>query len=372
MTAIRTPLAAAALVAASVIVSHGPSAVAQSPVARVPSATLAPTAVISFGAATDSNSPALWETVNGRPTMFLFTSFNGWSTRLAGIQLSTLAAVGRVAFHSPPPHGVWFEAILPDVDGTWYGYYHNERPADVCGDVTRMLPRIGAARSTDFGATWEDLGTILEAPPDSYDCATTNRYFVGGVGDFSAILDRESRYLYFFFSQYADREGSQGVAIARMPWAFRDQPRGRASVWWRGMVWVPPRRVLNDGEVSSTEYTYSPGMPIYRVSDDWHSGQTVDAFWGPSVHWNTFLEQYVMLLNRAIDADWRQEGIYVAFSPTLDDPRSWSTPRRLLAGGDWYPQVLGLAAGVGTDKVAGEQARLFIGGRSRYVITFSR
>jgi hypothetical protein len=234
-----------------------------------------------------------------------------------------------------------------------------------------MLPRIGAARSSDFGATWEDLGTILEAPPESYDCATANRYFVGGVGDFSAILDRDSRYLYFFFSQYADREGSQGVAVGRMPWAFRDRPRGRVSVWWRGMVWVPPRRVMQDVEMP-TEYTYSGGMPIYRVMDDWHAGQTVDAFWGPSVHWNTFLEQYVMLLNRAVDNEWRQEGIYVAFSPTLDDPRSWSTPRRLLAGGDWYPQVLGLESGVGTDRVAGERARLFIAGRSRYLITFAR
>jgi hypothetical protein len=371
MRRLRTVLAIGALVAALAIAAERGPAAAQTPAARIPTATLLSTTMLTFDAPADSNSPAVWETVNGRLQLFLFTSFNGWSTRLFGTQVSSLAPVGRVAFDAPPPHGVWFEAIIPDVDGTWYGYYHNERPAEVCGDATRMLPRIGAARSSDFGATWEDLGTILEAPPESYDCATANRYFVGGVGDFSAILDRDSRYLYFFFSQYADREGSQGVAVGRMPWAFRDRPRGRVSVWWRGMVWVPPRRVMQDVEMP-TEYTYSGGMPIYRVMDDWHAGQTVDAFWGPSVHWNTFLEQYVMLLNRAVDNEWRQEGIYVAFSPTLDDPRSWSTPRRLLAGGDWYPQVLGLESGVGTDRVAGERARLFIAGRSRYLITFAR
>jgi hypothetical protein len=113
-------------------------------------------------------------------------------------------------------------------------------------------------------------------------------------------------------------------------------------------------------------------MPVYRAADDWHTGLTVDAFWGPSVHWNTHVEQYVMLLNRAADSAWRQEGIYVAFSPTLADPASWSAPQRLLVGGDWYPQVLGSETGSGTDKVAGERARLFIAGRSRHTIQFTR
>ena len=40
-------------------------------------------------------------------------------------------------------------------------------------------------------------------------------------------------------------------------------------------------------------------------------------FWGPAIHWNTYLEQYVMLLNRAKDDQFGQEGIYVSFSPTL-------------------------------------------------------
>jgi hypothetical protein len=369
----RILLPLCAVLVACVLMTMGGALVAQSPVSRTPSATLVPATTVSFNGLADSNSPAVWEVVNGRRLLFLFTSFNGWSTRQFGTQLTTLTSVGPVAFDAPPPHGVWLEAIVPDADGTWYGYYHNERPADVCGDTSRMLPRIGAARSRDFGATWEDLGIVLEAPPDSHDCATTNRYFVGGVGDFSAILDHNARYLYFFFSQYANREGTQGVAVARMPWAFRDQPRGRVAVWWRGMAWAPPRRIRQemDGEERlPAEYAYWAGMPIYRAADDWHAGQTVDAFWGPSVHWNTYLEQYVMLLNRAIDSNWRQEGIYVAFAPTLDDPTAWSAPMRLLSGGDWYPQVIGLESEGGTDKIAGQRARLFLEGRSRYFIEF--
>ncbi len=38
------------------------------------------------------------------------------------------------------------------------------------------------------GLTWEDLGIVLEAPPDSTACASTNRFVLGGVGDVSAML----------------------------------------------------------------------------------------------------------------------------------------------------------------------------------------
>lgn len=363
----RTSILIVAALTAAALLSVRPSA--QS-VARTPTATLIPASTLTFASSADSNSPAVWEMVAGRTTLTLLTSFNGWPTRHVGTQVAGLSSRGAISFAAPPPHGVWMEAIVPDVDGTWYGYYHNELPAEVCGDGTHMLPRIGAARSTDSGATWEDLGVILEAPRGWFECQTANRYFVGGVGDFSAILDRESKDLYFFFSQYASRESTQGVAVARMAWADRDSPVGRVSVWWRGSAWIPTfRRRLED---ESIQYSYPAGTPIYRAQDGWHDDQIVDAFWGPSVHWNTYLEQYVMLLNRARDADWHQEGIYIAFSPKLGDPSTWSTPQRLLTGGMWYPQVLGLEPGVGTDKVAGERARLFVGGRSHYFIEFEK
>jgi hypothetical protein len=342
--------------------------VAQTP--GTPKTTLIPAPPITFGGQADSNSPAVWELVSGHLILSVLTSFSGWPTRHTGAQVGTLAHQGPIEFAARPPHGVWMETIIPDVDGTWYGYYHNELPAELCGDTRRTLPRIGAARSYDFGATWEDLGVILEAPRGWHDCTTPNRYFVGGVGDFSAILDRDARDVYFFFSQYADRTSVQGVAVARLPWALRDRPVGRLSVWWRDTTWIPVRRMRQDD--GTLRYFYPAGTPIYPAQDDWHEGETVDAFWGPSIHWNTYLEQYVMLLNRARNTDWQQEGIYIAYAPTLDDPRAWSVPQRLLAGGSWYPQVIGLEPGSGTDKVAGERARLFISGRSNFFIDFER
>ena len=328
-----------------------------------------PAPAITLGNA-DSNSPAVWDLVNGRPYLFAFTSINGWSTRHAGPQLSSLLRLAGIEFIERPQHGVWFEAVVADADGSWYGYYHNEIPAHVCNDPRRMIPRIGAARSDDQGATWEDLGIILEAPKGWHDCASSNDYFVGGVGDFSVILDQDQRYIYFFVSQYGSRQETQGVAVARMPWAFRGRPKGHMSLWWRDTVWVPTRRLRSDDE--EARYAYPAGAPIHRVSDGWHDGERVDAFWGPSVHWNTHLQQYVMLLNRASDSAWRQEGIYVSYNRSLESPNGWSMPRRLIAGGMWYPQVIGTEAGVGTDKLAGERARFFMSGRSQYLIQFTR
>jgi hypothetical protein len=79
-----------------------------------------------------------------------------------------------------------------------------------------------------------------------------------------------------------------------------------------------------------------------------------------------------MLLNRAKDEQFGQDGIYVAFAPTLADPRAWSAPVRLLAGGGWYPQVAGLEPGSGTDRQAGARARLFLTGVSAHLVEFAR
>jgi hypothetical protein len=79
-----------------------------------------------------------------------------------------------------------------------------------------------------------------------------------------------------------------------------------------------------------------------------------------------------MLLNHAKDSAYNEEGIYVAFAPTLDDPLLWSTPTKILSGGSWYPQVIGTEPGMGTDKVAGQTARFFMKGESSHLITFSK
>ena len=314
----------------------------------------------------DSNSPAVWQRVGGLNQLLVFTSVNGQPSLATGPQLDRLTVPLPVVIDPWPGEGVWMEATVADVDGRLYGYYHNEISATVCPGSGKVIPRIGAARSDDHGLTWTALGLVLEAPPGSFDCQTNDLYFVGGVGDFSVQLDPASRDLYFFYSQYTRR--SQGVGMARLAWADRDNPTGKVMVFNNG-VWLPARSfAFSNGMV---RWFYPPAVPIFPTTEPFNDDDTeVDAFWGPAVHWNAYLEQYVMLLNRAKDTNWKQDGIYVSFNRRLDDPAGWSQPVKVLGGGRWYPQVMGVEAGSGTDKVAGRWARFFMGGTSEHLIQF--
>ena len=340
---------------------------------RVPRTTLQLAPPLALPGEVDSNSPALWDLEAGRNTLFVMTSFAGQPHLASGPSLTQLGAAQQVT--SQPDHGFWMEAVVADDAGTWYGYYHNELPAITCGRPDRFVARIGAARSVDHGRTWEDLGIILEAPPDSVACGSSNRYVIGGAGDLSVMLDANKTDLYLFFSQYENAQALQGVAVGRLLWANRDRPAGRVSVWNDG-IWRYGRVsrtliVTPDGMSRRIWFAYPVGTPLVPTTEAWHDADNkVNAFWGPSVHWNTTLEQYVMLLNRAADENYTQEGIYVSFAPRLDDPRLWSPPQKILEGGKWYPQVMGLSAGSGTDKLADGVARFFMSGRSDFTIRF--
>ncbi|HKE83073.1 MAG TPA: hypothetical protein VKB50_04930 [Vicinamibacterales bacterium] len=344
--------------------------IAQNTAPATPRAELTTAPLIRFTGNVDSNSPAIWQRINGLNQMLVLTSTAGQPSLASGPQLRRLSDPAPIVMNPWPGGGIWMEAVVADDDGTLYGYYHNEMGATMCrGDSrTKVIPRIGAARSRDRGATWEPLGLVLEAPPGSFDCKTNNMYFVGGVGDFSVRLDPDSRDLYFFYSQYIRFDRLQGVGVARLAWADRDNPTGKIMVW-NTRTWLPVRiTALSDG---TTRAAYPPAVPIFPALEPWHDDdEDVDAFWGPSVHWNTYLEQYVMLLNHAKNDAWSQEGIYVSFAPRLDDPTLWTKPVKILDGGVWYPQVMGLEDGSGTDKVAGRWARFFMGGVSEYLIQF--
>lgn len=309
----------------------------------------------------DCNNPVHWD----GDTLYVFNSA-GHPWRSAGPSLfHPQTNYVRCEYNNPASGGRWIECTWKAEDGMLYGWYHFE-PSGICPgshpDSPKMnltAPRIGAVKSGDNGATWHDLGIVLEAPPDSLKCDTTNYYFAGGNGDFSVMLDGRKQFLYFLFSNYPKDIPEQGVAVARMLWADRDQPVGK--VWkWRGGKWEEPGL---GGHVT----------PIFPVATDWHRTEA-DAFWGPSIHWNTHLRQYVILLNRAKDRRWSQEGLYVSFNVDLNKPRAWSPPLKIPVGQQelaWYPQVVGLdKSRRETDKLAGRVARLFVRGQSRWEIVF--
>lgn len=306
----------------------------------------------------DCNSPSHWD----GNTMYIFSSA-GHPFRSSGPDLLHLAPQSQRATYDNEKDyngGRWIEATWKADDGKLYGWYHRE-PGGVCPGKPLTAPEIGAAVSSDNGLSWKDLGIILTAPDDSLFCDTPNKYFAGGNGDFSVIADENREYFYFFISTYHKDPKEQGVAVARMRCADRDMPVGKVFKSYRRQ-WKEPGI---GGRVT----------PIFGPTVDWHKPRA-DVFWGPSIHWNTYLERYVILLNRARDKDWTQEGVYVTFNRHLDNTEGWSKPQKLidasrLEESKWYPQVVGTsAANRETDKLAGRVARLFVAGRSKWEIIF--
>ena len=354
----------------SIIVVLGCAVVLSAQSERTPTARLVQASRISFPGLVDSNTPIIRDRVDGDARIFAITSFGGTPSMSIGDALDQLPPASEVRFDPHPGHGVWMESVIPAEDGVWYGFYHQERPADECGRSDRFIPRLAAARSRDQGHTWAPLGVVLEMPAGMHACGSSNRFVLGGVGDVSVMLDADSQDLYFFYSQYVKDAMSQGVAVARMAWADRDEPVGRIAVWQEG-AWIPARERAT-AESDEIIFEYPAGTPLVAPRQPWHDGQAAaDVFWGPAVHWNTYLQQYVMLVNRARDETFNTDGIYVAFAHELDDPSAWSRPVKIASGGGWYAQVVGLEPD-GTDRQAGQRARFFQTGKSEFFVEFTR
>jgi len=333
-----------------------------------PSTRVIPYKELAVPGRVDSGVPMTWTRIDGRSTLVGFASWGGIPERMAGPDLEHLEVTGEVVIAPHAGDGIWFESVIADqTDSVWYAYYHHEQPAHPCGRSDRSIPRIGAAVSTDRGVTWTNLGIVLEAPAGTENCGSTNKFVYGGFGDVSVMLDRDSKNAYFYYSSYVRDPQRQGVSLARLAWADRDNPRGRVMVWQDG-VWLPPVRRPSSG--TTPEWEYPIGTPFLRPAKPWHDGiDAADAFWGPSIHWNTSLNQYVMLINRTKDEEFNNEGIYVSFASRLDDPHGWSAPQKILRAGGWYPQVVGTEAG-STDKLMGRIGRLFLTGLSEHYIEF--
>jgi hypothetical protein len=292
----------------------------------------------------DSNSPVTWL----GDKLVMFNSAFEETNRSMGKGIYKTEDVKAVALPRPErPGNTWIEAVWRDPrSALLYGWYHFE-PADY---ICLTAPLIGAAVSMDNGLTWEDRGIVIESP-HAIDCDYANGYFVGGNGDFSVVVSPDEKWFHFVYSNYGGAREDQGIAVARSTYEDRGQP-GTVFKYYRG-DWLEP----GIGGLAT---------PVFGVDRSW-AEEDVDALWGPSVHWNSYLDAYVVLLNRAVGEFWAQEGVYITFTR---DFVHWTFPERLLETPDWYPQVIGIGAHE-TDTLAGRTVRLYIGGYSESLLTFS-
>jgi len=345
----------------------------------------------------DSNSPLHWD----GGTLYLFNNYlHPW--RASGPDLRHLSngistALGAANDTMP----LWIEATFKDGDGTLYGAYDFE-PHTVCFSNSHLptAPRIGWLRSHDNGASWEDLGFIIAADPCRIRCDTKSPWDAGGTGDFVFLPDRKKEFFYFYGTSYDPDFAEQGVFVARMPYAGRNKPTGKVMKWHNGS-WSEPGW---KGHIT----------PVFAATRDYHT-QDGSMFWGPSIHWNSWLNTYVMVLNHARDTKLTNDGIFISFNKDVGQPLGWSKPVLLLdrktildataagtvQGGQmlvppgvyygelrasadkpgvvvadtissgWYPQIIGLAKGE-TDTLCGRTGRIFMTGTSRLEITFLR
>lgn len=301
---------------------------------------------VDFPALVDSNSPAY--RMDGR--LYLYNSID-MPIRSEAVDITRFGRARAVLIQGTN-RWRWIEAAWADTDGTVYAWYHAE-PLNVCPGLPLTAPQIGAMVSSD-GISFRDLGIILRSGA-KVNCDTANVYFAGGHGDFSVIPDRDGQYFYFLLTTYGGPVSTQGVAIARMAAQDRSDPVGHVWKFFSG-GW---QEAGLGGRLT----------PIFAAQADWAS-DTPDSFWGPAIHWNTALQQYVVLMSHvAGDRFWGQDGIFVSLNPDLANPTAWTTPTKLLDGGTWYPQVLGYGP-EDTDTVAGSKARLFLMGHSEWELTF--
>ncbi len=318
----------------------------------------------------DCNSPIHWD----GDTVYAFNSYNHpW--RSSGPDLFHLgnrvsAQLGGVNDNL----SIWIESTWrDDSTRTLYGAYHYE-PDAICFSNKHLptMPRIGWIRSRDNGKTWEDLGFIIEARPCQVRCDTESPWDAGGTGDFVFVLDEDQQYFYFYGTSYDARVEEQGIWAARMRFVDRDNPSGKVMKWHQG-DWKEPG-------------LWGHVTPSFPVEIDYHRKDGT-MFWGPAIHWNTYLNTYVMLLNHAIDTRLNGDGIYISFNSRLGDPAGWSKPKIILSRNQvqaamtganlsttkmengWYPQVIGTAKGE-TDKRVGRKGRLFMAGYSQREISF--
>src|ERR1019366_6887158 len=126
------------------------------------------------------------------------------------------------------------------------------------------------------------------------DCNSASPWDAGGTGDLTFLPDRDNKYFYIYGTSYDPGFEEQGVFVARLPFADRDHPSGKAQKWYRG-GWSEPGLW---GHVTPV----FPAMKDYTRADG-------EMFWGPSIHWNTYLQEYVLVLNHAVDTRLKGGGI---------------------------------------------------------------
>jgi len=216
--------------------------------------------------------------------------------------------------------GAWLFAVFRQDANSLIGFYHAEDHEFIANPASKFIAWKSAAlcKSDDDGKTWRKHGRIITSAVEKPAQPTW-----GGCGDFCVVWDgANSRWACFY------QEHFLCLAVS----ADRD---GKPGSW----------KKLYDGDFME------PGLGGRNSS---LAGLEGHAGGNPSVHFNSFLDKWVMVWGTWDRGSPSPNSIWLS---TSDNLVNWSPPRLVVEASGrtrfWYPTILG-----GSDVEAGEKALL--------------
>jgi hypothetical protein len=214
--------------------------------------------------------------------------YSGW-TLMRGPSLDHMQVVAH-----PTVHGrtdllqgfgmkTWIGEVIPTSDG-WYAVTHSEFQYHATPAYWfNWFRKLGMARSTDRGLTWDYLGDIATSSNSTniYDYASWN-YFDAGPGDPHLFADWANGYAYVYYTSFwankttAERYG--GTRVARCPLGQLSKPG--CWVKWYVNGWSQPGYGGKDSDVwqggDSPSVFFSQALNRYvAISRTMNGGTTI-------------------------------------------------------------------------------------------------
>jgi len=212
--------------------------------------------------------------------------------------------------------GSWLMSVFRKEGNQFIGFYHAEDHWYPHTDNDIAWKSLAVTYSTDAGKTWA-IGKQIITSPSAKPSAPT----WGGSGDCCVVWDHiNKRWMCYYQENW-------------ILMAVSTDPNGAPGTW---------KKYYNGAFTSDGlggQHSKLPGLENAAGGN-------------PSVHWNTYLQKWVMVWH-----GWAPAVIYIASSA---DGITWDTPQSIISseivsgGKTWYPTIIG-----NTDVEAGQIAKIY-------------
>lgn len=225
--------------------------------------------------------------------------------------------------------GQWMHNVFRQNGQNLIAFVHAEYHGypNVIGRADKAWKSIAVTYSSDNGKTWVPSKQILTS-----DKPVPNPVDWGGLGDAGVAYDTKNARWIAYYSVY------------KMSAAISKDPQAAPGTWYK--YW--------NGQFPMTAEFRGLGGKQDRIGS-WLPG--LDAVPGetPAVHWNTYLNRWVMAYNSFAD-----HSVYLSVSKD-ENGVAWDKPILLAARKPrdgwraWYPTIIGDSG----DKIVGQKATLY-------------